>query len=205
VTPNPLDLITPAFVALRDTVIGARKTSKEELRTWFVVHVEPIDLLMREIYDNYAAGFETVIDLLTSGAEPAHAVQLLKTLRLEKVRDRQDVVATGEALADARRRRVLRRGLGQDFYKLYLAIDNFTVAAQPEAHLSYYTAFIENFESIVAAGKDPKDPSFYPISSPRNDPVADAISRIENCRHVLMPDAWGLYTKAYKSVRMACM
>jgi hypothetical protein len=205
VTANPLDLITPAFIALRDTIIGARKTSKEELRTWFMVHVEPIDALMREIYDDYASGFETVIDLLTSGAEPARAVQLLKTLRLEKVRDRQDVVATGEALADARRRRLLHRGLGQDFYSLFTAIDRFTVAAQPEAHLSYYTSFIESFEKIVAAGQDPKDPSLYPISSPRNDPVADAISRIDNCRQVLMPNAWGEYTKAYQRVRLACV
>jgi hypothetical protein len=202
---NPIDSIVAAFVALRDTILGVRKTSKEDLRAWFITHVEPLHELMRGIYDDYSAGFGELADMLRAETDPVKAIELLKDLRLEKVRDRVEVGAISSELANARRRRILKRGLGLDFYSLFAAVDEFSTAAAPEQHLSFYSAFIGSFEDIMRRGDNPWNPDLYPISSPRKDPRLDVINRLDYCRQSLMPSAWAKYTAAYQRVRLHCV
>jgi hypothetical protein len=202
---NPLDSIVAAFIALRDTILGIRKTSKEELRAWFTTHVEPLHELMRGIYDDYSAGFGELAAMLRAETDPIKAIELLKDLRLEKVRDRAEVRATSNELANARRRRVLKRGLGLDFYSLFTAVNDFSTAADPEQHLSFYSSFIDSFEDIMRRGDDPWNPGLYPISSPREDPRLEVIDRLDKCRQSLMPLAWENYTAAYQRVRLQCV
>jgi hypothetical protein len=204
---NPLDLITPAFVALRDTLVDAKQRSREQLRSWFTTHVAPLDELMRTIYDDYSTGFGKLSELLESGADPEEAVALLKDLRLVHVRDRKDVDAIATEIAEARRRRLFRRGLGMDFYQLFLAVQSFTVAASPEDHLSFYTDFIKRFQQLIEDKVSPFDSSQYAgsIVSPRGNAVLDVIDRLDLCRQELMPDAWSKYSHAYQRVSLACV
>lgn len=202
---DPIELIVSAFIALRDTILGIRKTSKEELRAWFMTHVEPLDELMRGIYDDYSAGFGILAATLRAGADSAQAIELLKTLRLNKVRDRAEIGVTAGELANARRRRLLGRGLGEDFYKLFVAVDSFSAAARPEDHLSFYSAFIDSFESIIRSGGDPWNHDLYGIAAANDDPIGAVISRLDYCRQSLMPSAWTEYTAAYQGVRVQCV
>jgi hypothetical protein len=202
---DPTVLIIPAFTALRDTILNIRKSNKEELRNWFAAHVEPLDELMRKIYDDYSLGFTDLAGKLRSRADPAQAVELIKNLRLTGVRDRTEVVAVARELANARRGRKLS-GLGKDFYDLFSAVESFSVAARPENGLSYYSSFISEFVLRTNMGADPYVPDGYGISTANDrDPIYAVADLLDRCRQTLMPEAWGKYVAAYQRVRLQCV
>lgn len=197
---DPVEMAISAFTAMRDTILGARTAKKEERRAWFANHVEPLDKLMRSIYDDYSAGFRELTKKLREEKDPNRAIELLKDLRLKRVRSRKEVIAIAQELAHAKKRRLLGRGLGEDFYALFLAVDQFSTAAQPEQGLTYFSSFISSFEDILRRGGNPYNRDLYPISA--NDAIAAVITRIDYCRQTLMPEAWATYTAAYQRVRL---
>jgi len=75
---DPIEMAVSAFKALREMVGGIgdfRKAKKKDLEAWFVANVEPLDKLMRGIYDDYSAGFGVLAATLRAERDPAQVAQ----------------------------------------------------------------------------------------------------------------------------------
>lgn len=170
---------------------------------WFRVHVERVDALMREIFDDYVEGFDRAARACQSreGLEDAiHVLQERRTRRLRSRLNLKAIVGAAEqqsALApDEVVARVFIEVLGRAADLLHAPTDCLS--------RTWYSYYIEQFEALRRRGQDPRERSNYDIAGD-HDLLAPMGRVLSSTAHEVLPARWTDYAASLEQLRSLCL
>jgi hypothetical protein len=169
---------------------------------FFDREIAPAHADMVAINKDYMESFVELRDLLRSGEDLERAIELLKMKRLVFLNQRKDREAFADALAEVKKSGYLKQRELAAFVDYCEGIRKYLSAASPgDARVSWYSAFIQGFESRVRMGESPHGQFFNEITTSR-PPVEMMCDAYSDAVQTDIPDAWKQYSGAYHKLRL---
>jgi hypothetical protein len=168
---------------------------------FFDREIVPVHEDMAAINQDYMESFAELLKLLDSQDGSERTIELLKKRRLVMLSTRKDREAFAEALANVRKTSYIKQRELTSFLEYDQAIRRYLFSASPaDARVSWYTAFIDAFESMTRRGESPFD-HFSAIETSK-PPAAIIREAYSAAVHTDIPEAWRHYSGAYHGLRL---
>ncbi len=175
---------------------------RERRSEFFDREIVPAHEDMVAINKDYMASFSELRDLLRSGEGVERTIELLRMKRLVFLDRRKDREAFADALAEVKKSGYLKRRELAAFVEYYQGIRKYLLGASPgDARVSWYTSFIDGFESRVRMGESPYGQFFQEITTSR-PPVEMMCDAYAAAVQTDIPEAWKQYSTAYHRLRL---
>jgi hypothetical protein len=199
-----LDFLSQIPRLLRELTAIVQETAdkrRQKRVDFFDQEIAPAHEDMQAINSDYMANFSELLDLLKSKGDLERTIELLKKKRLVMLATRNDRLASAKALTDARKTAYIKKREIAAFVDYSEAVRAYLRDASPgDARFSWYSAFIDEFESLASYGQFPEG-EFASIST--SGPPVDLIRRAyEQAIQTDIPSAWEKYSTAYHQLRL---
>ncbi len=189
------------LISIVQEPLEARRKRRNE---FFNAEIAPIHESMTAINEDYMASFSELLGLLESQDDIARTIELLKKKRLALVTKRKDVLAYGEVLENVKKHGYIREKEVNAFADFSDSIRSYMRGASPvDARFSWYSGFIDEFESLVRRGVSPFEVASFNSITTSGSPVELVRKAYAEAVHNEIPEAWKQYSKAFHALRLA--
>jgi hypothetical protein len=199
ITFDILKQIPRLIKELLEIVQSPGEKRHERRATFFNTEIAPIHESMKAIHQDYMAAFTELLELLEAGSTIPRTIELLKKRRLVLVTTRQDMAAYSTTIKDIQRRGYLRNREVAALHDYAEGIRKYFQGASPvDMRVSWYSAFIDEFESLVRRGVSPFSLSGFDSIVSNGSPVSLVRRAYAEALHHDLPQAWKEYSEAFQ-------
>ena len=176
---------------------------RERRRAFFEAEILPIHDSMKAIHEDYMAAFAELLELFESGSTIPRTIELLRKKRLVLVTRRQDMKAYTSSMADLQKRSYLRKRELEALHNFANGIFKYFQGASPvDMRTSWYSDFINEFESLVQRGVSPFSTDRF-ASIETSEPPTSLVKRAyAEALHHDLPEAWREYSEAFQKLSL---
>ncbi len=199
VTFDILKQIPHLIKELLEIVQAPGEKHRERRAAFFNTEIAPIHESMKAIHQDYMATFAELLELLEAGSTIPRTIELLKKKRLVLVTTRQDMEAYATAIKDLQKRGYLRNREVSALHDYAEGIRKYFQGASPvDMRVTWYSAFIAEFESLVRQGVSPFSVASFESISSNGSPVSLVKRAYAEALHRDLPQAWKVYSEAFQ-------
>ena len=169
---------------------------------FFKNEILPIHEKMETIKEDYVNSFFELYELLKNEGDVYRTIELLRKKRLIKISKRKELKAFNQEKEKIKKRSYLRSRELKSFIEFSDSIQIFFEATNPvEKRVSWYTSFIDFFESFAKQNISPHRAKYTAISSGK-PPIEIVKDAFYSAIHNDLPNAWQKYYESYINIRI---
>lgn len=175
---------------------------RQRRQQFYEQEIVPIHQTMMAIHEDYSKSLLELSELFEKEGDIAKTIELLNKKRLVHITKRKDVLAFSKEIEQVKRSWYLRNREVALFVTYAEAIRTYFQSASPvDMRVSWYSDFINEFQSIARRGASPYHAVYTSIST-GTPPVEQVRKAYYTAVHTDIPNAWQQYAQAYNQLRL---
>jgi hypothetical protein len=203
ITFDVLNQIPRLFKEILSIIQEPLDRRRERRKAFFDTEIAPIHGAMVEINADYMKCFEELLELLTTDKDLPRTLELLKKNRLVLVMKRQETLAYADTLKTVKKRGYIKQREIAAFVDFAEGIKAYVKGASPvDMRVSWYSAFIDEFEAIMKRGEHPSGHREFRSISTGRPPVDLVRDAYQAAVQKDIPEAWNQYMKAFQKLKL---
>jgi len=196
-------LIIDAFDKMYQAFSTKKKVSSERREQLYKENIEYSFINLELIHKDYSNSFSTLLRNIREKKDPVETIEIFKFNSLNLLTDRREIRSLGEEIIKLQKQKYLNSVELELFCDYARAIDNFFQAVGMGSNVSWYSAFINEFEDDFRKGFDPfKKDEFKTIGGDFNC-LEHVERKTEEVLFNHLPKSWENVCSSYNKLKLS--
>ncbi len=195
-------ILIGAYQEIRELVLKKKeisRTKKDELLEKFI---EPSFSRLESIHDDYVKSFSILYENINSKDKIEETIELFKKSRIHLLRDRITVRSLAQNLQEVDLEEFYDDEIIEAFIEYGKAVDNYFIAAGNTSNVSWYSAFLAEFEGEYKKGQNPFEKSEYRTIGGGQNCLPKIKDKVFQTINRELPEAWKIVSDKYNRLKL---